>query len=402
MNLPLNFSLRQKIPFGELVLQLRQEEIAILQLISCENEDALIYWIKLWENISNYEDLPFTCKELMPSAVQKIQSCCDENTWKKYIPAHAEFLAGLPRFTWTKNQYIIHQYKKIACALEGNNIEFIALKGVCEMLDGNELALMRTSRDIDLLIHENDWDACKIIFENLGWKSAEKPVELFSITNPIKPPGETLFSQKRIFDLDVHFSGNLGPKSFSQKFTSEIWNRKVSSKSNPTLYIPSIEDRFLITILNANKLNNWRNGHTSKYLFDLLAILKMMDSKQLENTRLYRTHELNNGDLVAQYLELARIFRSKNNTSSNKSYLINKEVSNYSIIYIIRIKRLFQLMKLMKQKGQRIHIVLYILSKIFNKFYTRIKNITGSKPVKNANVQELYPLKQFSIHLFER
>ena len=402
MNPPLNFSIRQKIPFGELVFNLSQEEIAILQLISCENEDALPHWIKLWENVSDYEDLLFSCKELMPSAVHKIQSCCDENTWKKYIPAQADFLAGLPRFTWTKNQYIINQYKKIASALEDAQIEFIALKGVCEMLDGNTLALMRTSRDIDLLIHENDWEACKNVFENLGWKSAKKPEELFSISNPIKPHAETFYSEERIFDLDVHFSAIPGPKSFSRKFTSEIWSRKVASESIPTLYIPSIEDRFLITIGNATNLHNWKQGHTSKYVFDLLAISKMMDAKQLENARIYGINELNNGDLFAQYLTLVQTFRNKNISSANRKYLIKKDISNQSIIHIIRIQIIIQLIKFMIVRGQSIHIALYILTRILNKIYSRINAIMNPKTLKKANVQELYLPKQFSIHLFAK
>jgi hypothetical protein len=402
MNPPLNFSIQQKIPFGELVFHLSQEEIAILQLISCENEDALPHWIKLWENVSDYEDLLFSCKELMPSAVHKIQSCYDENTWKKYIPAQADFLAGLPRFTWTKNQYVINQYKKIASALEEANIEFIALKGVCEMLDGNTLALMRTSRDIDVLIHESDWEACKIVFENLGWKSAKKPVELFSISNPLKPHAETFYSEERIFDLDVHFSAIPGPKSISQKFTSEIWSRKVSSKSIPALYIPSIEDRFLITIGNATNLHNWKQGHTSKYIFDLLAISKMMDTKQLENARIYGTHEFNNGDMIAQYLTLVQTFRNKNISLANRIYLVKKEISNRSIIHIIRMQIIIQLIKIMLRREQIVHVVLYIITRILNKIYNRINAIMNPKTLKKANVQELYMPKQFSIHLFAK
>jgi hypothetical protein len=316
--------------------------------------------------------------------------------------SQADFLAGLPRFTWTKNHYIINQYNKIASALEDAHIEFIALKGVCEMLDGNTLALMRTSRDIDLLIHENDWEACKIVFENLGWKSAKKPVELFSISNPIKPHAETFYSEERIFDLDVHFSAIPGPKSISQKFTSEIWSRKVSSKSIPTLYIPSIEDRFLITIGNATNLHNWKQGHTSKYVFDLLAISKMMDAKQLENTRIYGINELNNGDLIAQYLTLVQTFRNKNISPLNRKYLIKKDISNQSIIHIIRMQIIIQLIKIMLRREQIIHIVLYVSTRILNKIYTRITVTMDPKILKNVKAQKLYLPKQFSIHLFAK
>lgn len=402
MNPPLNFSIRQKIPFGELVFNLSQEEIAILQLISCENEDALPHWIKLWENVSDYEDLLFSCKELMPSAVHKIQSCCDENTWKKYIPAQADFLAGLPRFTWTKNQYIINQYKKIASALEDAQIEFIALKGVCEMLDGNTLALMRTSRDIDLLIHENDWEACKNIFENLGWKSAKKPEELFSISNPIKPHAETFYSEERIFDLDVHFSAIHEIKNVSKSFTTEIWSRKIASKRYPNLFIPSIEDRFLISILNANRLNNWREGNICKYLFDLLTISKNMNENQINSVKLYGKNKLKVEHLISQYLLLIGTFDNVNNLFPNKFYLLKKRIDNNSIKYIIRYQILIELLKNMSKGEHVLKITFFIFSKIIYKISQKIKKCIFSKQIVEKKRLMANLPKQFSIHLFAK
>ena len=56
------------IPFGILKFTLSDEEVAILKLISCEEDKAIKYWVQLWKNTEDYEDLLFSCKELMPSA----------------------------------------------------------------------------------------------------------------------------------------------------------------------------------------------------------------------------------------------------------------------------------------------------------------------------------------------
>jgi len=101
----------QDIPFGILKFTLSDEEVAILKLISCEEDKSIKYWEQLWKNTEDYEDLLFSCKELMPSAVRKIQTSCEDVQWKQFVPKNAQFLAGLPRYTWTKNQYIINEVK---------------------------------------------------------------------------------------------------------------------------------------------------------------------------------------------------------------------------------------------------------------------------------------------------
>jgi hypothetical protein len=406
MNPSLNFSIRQKIPFGELVFHLSQEEIAILQLISCENEDALPHWIKLWENVSDYEDLLFSCKELMPSAVHKIQSCCDENTWKKYIPAQADFLAGLPRFTWTKNQYIINQYKKIASALEDAHIEFIALKGVCEMLDGNTLALMRTSRDIDLLIHENDWEACKIVFENLGWTHYAKPYNFKYLNSPIKSHAETFYNHERIFDLDVHKSAIPSTDSVSKSFNERIWKNKVESKSYPNLHIPSKEDRFLITIANAHRLYNWERSHTSKYMYDLLAISNGMEDGQISQAACLGKTILNFGDNVSQYLNLIEYIKnSQILPSRNKAnYKLNYSVGNKALTQVIRFQVFIQLSRHLIQGSKLIHVSIFMISKIFILSFKILYSFFQIKKIHKIGPANSKPIfsKQFSIHLFAK
>jgi hypothetical protein len=406
MNPPLNFSIRQKIPFGELVFHLSQEEIAILQLISCENDNALPHWIKLWENVSDYEDLLFSCKELMPSAVHKIQSSCDENTWKKYIPAQADFLAGLPRFTWTKNQYIINQYKKIASALEDAHIEFIALKGVCEMLDGNTLSLMRTSRDIDLLIHENDCEACKILFEKLGWTHYEKPYNFKYLNSPLNSHAETFYNRERIFDLDVHKSAIASTDAVSLSLNKRIWQNKVKSKSYPNLYIPSREDRFLITLENAHRLYNWERSHTSKYVFDLLTISNSMDVGQISRAAYLGKTILNFGDFISQYLNLIENLKnSQIQPSSNKfNFALNYPVGTKVLTQIIRFQVFIQLSRHLIHGRKLIHVFIFMISKFFIILFRMCISIFQviKNPPTGQKISNPINSKQFSIHLFAK
>ena len=400
------FSISKKFPFGELVLTLDPKEISVLRLLISDNDDVLKYWIQLWDKIDNYEQLLFSCKELMPFVVHKIQMHYNKSDWVKYVPCESNFLAGLPRFTWTKNQYIVNQYKIIGRKLEQENIEFIALKGVCEMIDGNALSLLRTSRDIDILIHEDDFDKCKIIFFTLGWIFTENTNNLLTIRSPIKPHAETLYNQKRIFDLDIHFSVVAGPKSISKDFTKNIWERKIKSKLYPELYVPSIEDRILINTENINNLHNWIEGHTTKYIFDLLTLSKIANRKHIENAFFIAKREIKNENLFFQLTSIIESFENKNDiiTYSEKRFVLNKTISSYSLLNIIRLQYFFQLINFMTNGRHIVYVLFYLFCRILDKLISKTKNLFHSNEFKisNLNYFNAKTNKQFSIHFFAK
>lgn len=396
-------AISQDIPFGELKFKLSPEEGSLLKLISCEKKEALLHWEQLWKNTNDYEDLLFSCKELMPSAVKKIQTCSEEGKWQQFIPGNAQFLAGLPKYTWTKNQFIINQYQKIAAAMQKENIEFIALKGVCEMLDGNTLSFMRTSRDIDILIHEEDWNRCKFIFEKIGWIQSKKASQLGYFNSPIKPHAETFHTIERIFDLDVHFAAIPGAKSTSKKFTNNLWQRKTKSKNYPTLYIPSTEDRFIITVDNLFRLGNWMAGHTTKYLYDLHTISSNLDEAQIAKTIVDAERLMKLGKTVQQGIHIVKLIDSNKETQEKrKKYRFNYSVSQNFLIHITRLLFIIELAKLMNKREHVIHALTFFTSRVFLKIYRSLQ-ITLFSKFKDSNNQEpssCIHKNQFSLHLF--
>jgi len=396
--------LSQKIPFGILKFKPSHEELAILKLISCEENDAIKYWEQLWKNTKDYEDLLFSCKELMPYAVKKIQNSCEVGQWEQFVPKNAQFLAGLPRYTWTKNQYIINEYQKITAVLDKENIEFLALKGVCEMLDDSPLAFMRTSRDIDLLIHEEDWEKCRQIFENSGWHKSEKPRKWAYLTSPMKLHAENFQKLEGIFDLDVHFAAISGEKSISQKFTSNLWKRKVKAKNFPTYYIPSPEDRYIITVANAFNLGNWINGHTTKYIYDILTLSTQIDDKQLVKITADAERFMKLGDLVRQTtIFVNKIYGNPHKNNSNK-YRINLSFSQNFLIHIIRLLQVIQLVKMFFKGNQVIHVFIFFSSRVFLRILNTLKSNLFTNTIESSNKNR--PItdhpNQFSIQFFHR
>jgi hypothetical protein len=394
--------LNQDIPFGILKFTLSNEELAILKLISCQEDDAIKYWEQLWKNTEDYEDLLFSCKELMPTAVKKIQTSCAEGQWQQFIPKNAQFLAGLPRYTWTKNQYIINEYKKIAAQLEKENIEFLALKGVCEMLDDSPLAFMRTSRDIDLLIHEEDWEKCRQIFESLGWYKSEKSRKWAYLNSPIKLHADTFQKLEEIFELDVHFAAIPGAKSISQTFTNNLWKRKVVSTKYPSYYIPSLEDRYIITVANAFNLGNWINGHITKYLNNILTLSIQINNKQLDKITADAERFMQIGDFVRQTVIFVNKINDNNRKHQSNKYRINLSVSQNFLFQITRLLHIIQLVNMLNNVSQIIHVLTFSTSRVLIKVFSLLTGklfLNPSKESKKINSKSDTP-NPFSLHLF--
>jgi hypothetical protein len=370
-------SLSIKTTLGNLELTLTEEEVALLQLIADSNHDELDYWKRVWEKVSDYEDLPFSCKELMPSAIKKLQDNTEQKSWQNIAAKNANFLIGLPRYTWTKNHYIINQYKKIAAALEAEKIEFIAIKGVGEMLANSKLAMMRTSRDIDMLIQPKDWEKCKIIFEQMGWKMNIKQHKLGFLNNPVNPHAEGFHNSERIIDLDVHFSAIGGPKAYAEEFTKKLWERKVPSAQDSTLYIACAEDRLIIAAANAYKLHNWKTGQSCKYLYDALSITTELSETEIEKARIHGEQYLELGNTMHQLMNVLKQIRTKEysfveNKNIGQKRKLEFIVKKSFIMKLIYLDYFINLSKLLFSGTHTLHTCYFIFARTFNLLIIRI------------------------------
>jgi hypothetical protein len=399
-------SLSQHIIVGNLSLSLSEEEVAILQLISCKNENALAFWNKLWSNVNDYEEFSFSCKELMPSAVKKIQDSVAQAVWQQHTVGNADFLVGLPRYTWTKNQYIINQYKIIAAALGKENIELIAIKGVCEILADSNLSLMRTSRDIDILIHYKDWEKSKKIFNDLGWTMDDAPNHFHGLRSPQKAHAETFYSKERVMDLDVHFSAISGLESDSERFTKDLWLKKVSTSRYPNLFIPSQEDRLIITAANAYKIQNWDKGHVCKYLYDAIFITNTMDSAQINLALLRGEKYLKLGNKMANLMKVIQDLSRSNSLErfAQKRHVFHLPVKKFMLHYLISLDGYLNLMKLLftgsKKFKTLIFISVLVLHFIFISIPKKIINLFKRQAVQVIRTNELK--SQLSWYWFSR
>lgn len=285
-------------------LELSKSEIAMLQLLLSPEGEALEHWNFFWSEVSDYELAPFGCKELMPLAVRKMQKTVAQSEWQSAVPSHASFLSGLPKYAWSKNKVILLECYKLADQLHQRGVEVMAIKGIAEMIRIPDIMLMRTSRDIDLLIKPRDLGVSVDLFQSLGWHSDQ-------VANGVPSPLSEFEGNSFTFDhpnypvsLDIHFDVVSDGRGQYGDFTSELWLNKLRAPCNHPIFIPSPENRFCLFLANAFVPDNWNSGLVNKYLYDLLFQLQDMSDDDRALAKIKASEYLNLGDAVEQIILL--------------------------------------------------------------------------------------------------
>ena len=342
-------------------------------LLAPENE-VFNCWKELWDIIDDYEALDFSCKELMPAAVRKVQVCLPQNLWQPVCRGNAGFLVGLPRYVWTKNQYVISQTKVILKQFLQYGIEVISIKGVSEILSNAEMAFMRTTRDIDLLIKKEDLNKCIAILIQTGWvlRPAGREEEL--INNLIEYRSYAYKKADVIIELDLHVAAISDMYSNTDSFTKHIRADAIVLNSAEGLIVPSPEDRLLITIANVYNIHNWLNGHYCKYIIDAACILNTMDQGEIDKCIDDGQRLLGLGDKIEQVIDLVGEIK----TSINRDKMLHGEdVKSKAVFFIVNegllnsikhLKLTMALFKIWISGRNMLRIPLYLSSKFFRNF----------------------------------
>ncbi len=275
--------LSEKVFWGRLFLYLDNREIRMLRLILGEKESRLKHWEELWHVIDAYDDIPFSCKELMPLAVKKMQELGAHSNWKSYCGKHADFLIGLPKYAWTKNKLILFHAKQILQSFASEKIEAIPIKGLAEMIANESEGLFRTSRDLDILVKTEDLHNCKAVLEKMGWKQINKGDSFLGINLTFIDHALAFSHPDIIVELDLHIAPFAIFRKEVHEFSKEVFERKISIEEG--LFIPSLIDQLVITLVNANYLFNWKTGQYAKYIFDALKFIEVLSLEEQEILR---------------------------------------------------------------------------------------------------------------------
>ncbi len=175
-------------------------------------------------------------------------------------------LNGLLKFYRFQNMNLISHYLKICRELNNQGIEFLIFKGGC--MKHLRPDLPRVMGDIDILIHEKDFDKAGRIVEQLGY-SVNKDVHSIDVHKPDSKAGIMDIHKYIIFQSD-------GEKAF----IPDLFKRaKVQNVFGINALVPCFEDMVFISLINMvrNLANKTSSAGIPYTLFDCKFLI---DSKK--------------------------------------------------------------------------------------------------------------------------
>lgn len=123
------------------------------------------------------------------------------------VPERAK-LRGSYRYTWSKNQKLMHSMDPVFAELNALNINYRVIKGIATQLSLDFLGA-RVVGDIDIVVSQNEIDKVREILEDHGFRCN-------SISacgrHPINAPHEALNFNRGEYHVDVHIAEKKNPR----------------------------------------------------------------------------------------------------------------------------------------------------------------------------------------------
>ena len=281
------------------------QEICALNFLLSDTKDATHNFLQLWDSIDYYENATFGVKEMMPTIVNKLQRMDKLTTLRTRLNQDYFMLLGLPKYTWTKNNYARNQLKIIKKALQENNIPFILLKGIAETFLNPDALNARTCRDIDILIKPDDISLFNKVANSIGWRCQD--LDQSNNLNSFAQFALNAFTFRNadhIIDLDVHFGGAKLNWSANTVFVEHIWKQAAEIDSTKSLLVPSKESRLLLSAWNLFDIENMKSHQMLKYLYDFMLYVSALSITEKLKFVLLAHKLLNFGNEVLHLLRI--------------------------------------------------------------------------------------------------
>lgn len=317
----------QKTSIGDLSLKIHPKEYILLMLKFAPKDKVIGLWRELWDGVSDYDLLPAGCRTLMASVVNKIQQLELDEDWKNLDGIDLTFLTGLPRFVWAKNKMMQTQTIRIAEYVKSSGIEIVALKGTAELLLREKSDIMRSTSDIDILIKPEDIEMFKHKISELGYYEVKNDEGLIKMISSLHKDAY-LFKSVNDFQLDIDVHISVEKFYENNRITNLVWQNKEPSTLVDNLFIPSVNERFLISLINGFRFHNWYSGSYLKYLSDSLIYCELMDNVSFRGLHRHQAEMADVLNWSNQIIELGVYLSSLDTSLFNKLKLRQLGASN--------------------------------------------------------------------------
>jgi hypothetical protein len=265
-----------------LVKHISVKEQLGLQMALGSAEIERSQWESFWGDVESYDDLPYGCHLIMHRIIRKIQRTDWMLSWKVVGSKKLDFLSGLPKYNWTKNQVLRKHVHRIDAVFTKLPVTVFAFNGLAENIGEPGPPWIRSNPLAEVLIERQDYEESKTALEESGYELA--------LTVPWNNVGR-IAGTKRIF---VHTSDNLSchlyvlytetDVNLRALYASLCKNAQESTQHGlRSLRIPDIRTRFLFSVQQVLRASNLATGIYLVHLMDTLNLLRSMTREDVQS-----------------------------------------------------------------------------------------------------------------------
>ncbi|KQI73397.1 hypothetical protein AN191_00370 [Loktanella sp. 5RATIMAR09] len=225
------------------------------------NDETAFAAIKDWLRETDLDDATFAEHRLLSAITTRFAHDLAQ------MPEYAR-LCGLQRLNWTRSRMAIAISRPALEEMVNAGLRIILLKGACRVALDMDEQKSRTSYDLDLLFHPDDFEKAFEILAAGGWHSTrgESVLGLRARLSSIRARN---FKKGRFGDIDLHRS------AYHLASSSEACDQALLNDTQPVsyydlpMYIPSVEERLTMAIGHGG----WDGHSHSDWLVDAARIL---------------------------------------------------------------------------------------------------------------------------------
>jgi hypothetical protein len=245
-------------------------------------------WESFWRDVETYDELPQGCRALMHHIIRKAQQMDWNPSWNTVGHKNLQFLSGLPKMVWTKNQFVRRRLSDFTPFFSTQLHPAYAINGLAENGCDSEAAWFRSNPMIEFLIEKTSSAEVQSELSRLGYEYTLTVPWTFGqrfagVKHLFRHPADNVHCHVYVLYSDSYPAFKAMYKDMCTTAGDAL---KIDENASP-FRLPDTKFRFLFALNQVFSADNWKTSAQVVYLKDAFNLLRIMTPKDHLSTAAY-------------------------------------------------------------------------------------------------------------------
>jgi len=220
----------------DLLERIRPDQRLLLQAVLRRDDRSLVAY-REWRRVVVIEDIDGESHRLMPLLARRLDDIGPDDPVR-------DLVRGIYRHAWVKSQLMAREAAAAATALQGSNIDVLALKGAALVPHYGGDWGSRPMFDLDLLVRADALSNALDVLDDAGWRPLQGRSSAWVRSRLAARRHSCAISRDGELEIDLHWhvlGGSLGPRAddrfWADAVPLEIAGASVLALSRPDLLL---------------------------------------------------------------------------------------------------------------------------------------------------------------------